>query len=155
DELLHERAKELLISARQALRTNWNIDRDKATLKVLVGKLRGLETEDPASGKVALIGKIKRNIHENYSKDIDLFSVSEALMKNPNYLSHLFCEVSGQTFSEYLNSVRIEQAKLKLSQSDDTIYSIARQVGYNSERYFVTIFKKMTDLTPTQFRNRK
>jgi AraC-like DNA-binding protein len=52
----------------------------------------------------------------------------------------------------WLRYERIKQAKRRLVDSDDAIKEVARQVGYSDQYFFSKDFKKMTKLTPTQFR---
>ena len=56
------------------------------------------------------------------------------------------------TFSNFLNIIRIEKSKQYLSQNNDSILSIALAVGFNNHNYYTMKFKKLTGLTPLEFR---
>jgi two-component system response regulator YesN len=92
-------------------------------------------------------------ICENYHKDISLDTVANYVNITPSYLSSLFKKHCGINFIEYLHKLRIQKA-CEIIEKDIWIkgYELASRVGYNEERYFYRIFKKITGLTPTQFK---
>lgn len=94
---------------------------------------------------------MKYVVENNYANNISLAAVSELIGLTPPYLSALFKERTGQTFTEYLVSVRIRKAKELLRTGSFKIYEVAEQVGYADVRYFGEIFKKKTGLTPKEF----
>jgi two-component system response regulator YesN len=91
-------------------------------------------------------------IRENHKNNISLEDVSQHIYISPYYLSHLFKEELGITFVEYLTKVRIEEAKKLLKNSSMSIVAIASEVGYEDASYFSKVFKKMTGLSPNQYR---
>ncbi len=91
-------------------------------------------------------------IAQNFSEDITLATVAEHLHVNTSYLSTLFRQVTGMTFKEHLNRVRIEEAARLLSNTDYPVMEIAIACGYKDQSYFTKVFKKMTGLTPKQYR---
>lgn len=100
-----------------------------------------------------LIEMAVKMIHENYSdENISLNSIAEKLYITPNYLSTLFKNEMGITFSDYLTEYRIEKAKELLKDIRIKIYEISGAVGYTDSHYFSKIFKNMTGLTPKEYR---
>ena len=91
-------------------------------------------------------------ISQNFSEDITLAMAAEHLHVNTSYLSTLFRQVTGMTFKEHLNRVRIEEAARLLSNTDYPVMEIAIACGYKDQSYFTKVFKKMTGLTPKQYR---
>lgn len=91
-------------------------------------------------------------ISRNYADDINLEVTAEEVSKSKNYFSYLFKKETGVSFVEYLNRVRIDNAKILLNSTDQMTYEIAEQVGYNDYKYFSSIFKKMTGTSPAQYR---
>ncbi len=91
-------------------------------------------------------------ISQNFSEDITLATVAEYLHVNTSYLSTLFRQVTGMTFKEHLNRVRIEEAARLLSNTDYPVMEIAIACGYKDQSYFTKVFKKLTGLTPRQYR---
>lgn len=91
-------------------------------------------------------------IAKHYSEDITLTEVAENIHLNPSYLSSLFKQVTGSSFKEYLNKVRVEEAKSLLEHTDYSILEIAVACGYSDQSYFTKVFKKTTGITPKQYR---
>lgn len=82
-----------------------------------------------------------------------LVSLSDEIGISPNYLSSVFKMETGIRFKKYLNSYRIEQAKLLLADSRYKIYEVANLVGIEDSRYFSQIFRTYTGLKPSEYRN--
>ncbi|NHN31657.1 response regulator transcription factor [Paenibacillus agricola] len=78
--------------------------------------------------------------------------VAEYIHLNSSYVSVLFKEETGQTFSDYLTRQRLAKAKLLLVGTDMKIYEIAERTGFSSSKYFVKVFREAEDLTPKEFR---
>jgi two-component system response regulator YesN len=70
------------------------------------------------------------------------------------YLCRYFHKVTGQTITEYLKRYRIDKAKQLLAQNEKSITWIAYEVGFESHSYFDRIFRKVTKLTPQEFRRK-
>ena len=94
----------------------------------------------------------KQYINENYNKAISLESVSNHIGFNPAYFSSMFKKATGQNFMEYVIEIRILNARNLLVQTNQDVAEIAAKVGYTDLKYFSRIFKKMTNLTPSEYR---
>ena len=68
------------------------------------------------------------------------------------YFSSLFHTEIQIPFRKYLTNVRIEEAKYLLEQGDYKIWDIASRTGFSDEGYFSKVFKKMTDVSPKDWR---
>ena len=68
------------------------------------------------------------------------------------YLGQIFRKKYGQSFKDYLNGYRIEQASLRLLRTDDKVYEIAQDVGYKDLDYFINRFIAVKGCTPAKFR---
>ena len=55
--------------------------------------------------------------------------------------------------TEHINESRIELSKEYLQMTDKTVKAIAAECGFLDEKYFLRVFKKYTDITPTEYRN--
>jgi two-component system, response regulator YesN len=73
---------------------------------------------------------------------------------NRSYLSHLFKSKLGKNYVDYLNEVRITKAKELLTSSKRSLCQIAKAVGYDNAKYFFRVFKKITGVTPEQYRKK-
>lgn len=96
--------------------------------------------------------KIQIYIQRNYSKAITQDFIASLFYLNRSYLSTLFRKQTGEKFIDFLNHIRIEKAKEQLLHSNRKTYQIAKAVGYDNVKYFFRIFKKMTGMTPEQYR---
>lgn len=100
-----------------------------------------------------LVDSAKKYISKNYaSSSLSLDAVADALSISSYYLSRIFRKYTGQNFSEYLLSFRMEQAKELLKTTEWSTIKIAEAVGYNNPAYFRVSFKAYFDMTPRQFR---
>ncbi|TBL77364.1 response regulator [Paenibacillus thalictri] len=98
------------------------------------------------------IDRVIKYIEAHYNTDLKASEVAAWLKITPNYFSIVFNQSFGKGFAEYLNEVRIEHAKAFLSGTHDRVFEIAEKVGYNDYKYFCSIFKSHTGVTPTQYR---
>lgn len=93
-------------------------------------------------------------IHENLANpELSLGFVAEQVGLSETYFSTLFHAELNQTFSKYLANIRIEQAKYLLENTDGKIWDIAVQTGFSDDAYFSKVFKKITGLSPKEWRN--
>ncbi len=72
-----------------------------------------------------------------------------------SHFTRQFKAATGTSPIDWLRRERVNQAKRRLIESDDTIKEIARQVGYADQFFFSKDFKQMTNLTPTEFRSKE
>ena len=100
-----------------------------------------------------VISRIRAFIDRSYgSSALSLDYVCRLYSYHPNYISRKFREVTGQSFSEYLEDCRVRHAKQLLSETDLPISVIASGVGYRNAMYFSKVFKKDTGSTPSEYR---
>ncbi|WP_105617357.1 AraC family transcriptional regulator [Vallitalea okinawensis] len=98
------------------------------------------------------VSDIVKYINMNFGKNIHLYNLSELYFISPNYLSRIFREATGFTFTEYLNHVRINEAQKLLLESHLNITHISECVGYQNITHFGRVFKSMTGLSPLKYR---
>ena len=82
--------------------------------------------------------------------------LAEKLSIPTSHLSQIINEQLGQTFSDFLNSYRVEEAKKRLGDpafKHLSVLGIAEDVGFNSKSSFNSVFRKYTNTTPSEFRN--
>ncbi|MFL6335655.1 MAG: helix-turn-helix domain-containing protein [Pyrinomonadaceae bacterium] len=87
--------------------------------------------------------------------ELTLPKLAARLSVSTHHLSQVINERLGQSFNDFVNSQRVEEAKRKLSDPASGHYSllaIAEEVGFNSKSAFNTAFKKQTGMTPSEFR---
>ena len=98
------------------------------------------------------ISEIAGYINNHYQEDMTLTSICEQFFISPYYFSRTFKKVTGFTFVEYLNGVRIKEAQKLLSKTAMSISDISEAVGYKSLTHFGRVFKSITGLSPMHFR---
>lgn len=96
--------------------------------------------------------KLMKYINENYRDEISLTGAAQVLNMNSNYVSQLFKKETGITFVHYITQKRLEDAKELLSTTKKPLTDIALEVGFNDTFHFIKTFKKVTGMTPGQYR---
>ncbi|HEX2927276.1 MAG TPA: response regulator [Ruminiclostridium sp.] len=99
-----------------------------------------------------IVCEVKNYVRQNYCRDIKLKEVARHFYMNSVYLGQLFKKVSGMQFNDYLNTVRIEEAKKLLQRTDMKVVEISSAVGFNDPKYFLSKFKSITNLPPSAFK---
>lgn len=110
--------------------------------------------EKIVNGDTKIIDKIKRYIRENYEKEITLNLLAEKFFLNPCYMSNLFKLETGQNFLEYLTQVRINKSIELMHDIRLKVYQISQMVGYESPIHFNKLFKRVTGITPNEYRKK-
>lgn len=96
--------------------------------------------------------KAKQYIAEHFREDIDRDDVASVTHITPNYLSKKFREETGMTLRQYINELRIEEAKRLLLSTNMTISEISSEIGYDNSSYFSTVFRKICGVSPISWR---
>lgn len=96
---------------------------------------------------------IKNIITSRYAEELSVASIAKEVYLSPNYISLIFKQETGETITEFLTKIRIEQAKLLLTSTNLKILEVAERVGYENTNYFSTVFKKYTGVHPQKFRS--
>lgn len=94
------------------------------------------------------INKVIRYIAENLNKKITLQSAADYIYKNSSYLSRLFKQHIGMSFTDYLIRQRIEKATRLLADSRLSAEKISEQIGIDNVSYFYQFYKRETGKTP-------
>jgi YesN/AraC family two-component response regulator len=123
---------------------------DDEIVAALHRSLFGAESLPPQTS--ALVKRAVAYLHQNYTRPLTRWEIAEAIDVSANYFSHLFKQELGLSPWDYLNRFRVDQAKELLRRTDDSVKSIARQVGFNDQKYFSRVFHRLTGLSPSKFR---
>jgi two-component system response regulator YesN len=95
----------------------------------------------------------KRAIHEGFTDpEFSLEVASARAGVSKNHLSFEFSRETGETFTEYVARVRIEEAKRLLATTQLLVSEIGVRVGYPSVEHFSRVFKKVAGMSPARFR---
>ncbi|MEK6265075.1 MAG: response regulator [Clostridium sp.] len=91
-------------------------------------------------------------LNKNYHHDISLNDVAKSVNLSYNYLSKVFKDEIGKSFIDYLTELRIEKSMKLLANQNISIKEICLKNGYNDPNYYSKAFKKITGMTPTEYR---
>lgn len=99
--------------------------------------------------------KIQQEIEDNITNvDFSLTYLAKQLALSTSYLSSLFKRLYGQTFQEYMLTMRLERAKILLLSTHMKVYEIAGAVGFDDPNYLSASFKRKFRISPNQFREK-
>ena len=91
-------------------------------------------------------------IENNLSEDLSLDLIASNVHVSKNYLSILFQEKTGKKLSQFINELRVEKAKELLNTSSFSLNHVSDLCGFKTQSYFSTIFKKVTNKSPLEYR---
>ncbi|MDL4843218.1 response regulator transcription factor [Aquibacillus rhizosphaerae] len=91
-------------------------------------------------------------IDDYYSEPLSLTTLANHFHFNASYLSSYFSTHHREGFSEYLNQVRIDKAKLILKSGTISIATVSEMVGYSDPSYFCKVFKRIAGMSPSNYR---
>ncbi|HEY5584812.1 MAG TPA: response regulator [Ruminiclostridium sp.] len=101
--------------------------------------------------KHVMVSSAKKYIVNNCRGSTRLKDVANSLNISAGYLSSIFPKYTGMCFTDYVNKIKIEEAKKMLKDGQHKIYEISYLLGYENACYFSKIFKKIAGCSPTEF----
>ena len=101
-----------------------------------------------------LIKQVQEFIEENFRQPLQISSLAAMINITPRTLNRRFQSCVAMRPIEYIQAVRIEQAKRLLELGDVSIKSLADQVGYEDISSFTRLFKRATELTPKEYQDK-
>jgi len=107
------------------------------------------------AGQSQLIKGVIGYINDNYMVDIHLDTIAKKFWVSPSYLSRKFKEKLGLNISHFIMERRVYIAQKLLLTSELRIAEISQRIGYNDAAYFNTVFKKITGISPGEYRKQK
>ncbi|WP_238655704.1 helix-turn-helix domain-containing protein [Paenibacillus piscarius] len=103
-----------------------------------------------------MITEVKHYIEEHYANpDLSLNHLSDRFQISAKYASYLFKEEFNMKFVDFLAELRLGKAKELLENTSDSIQDIALQIGYANSITFGRVFKRITGMTPGDYRKQK
>lgn len=101
-----------------------------------------------------LVGKAQTYIEENLREKISFEELASKLATSRRNFDRRFIKATGNTPVEYLQRVKVEVAKSTLENGRKNIYEVMNEVGYSDDKAFREVFKKITGLSPLDYRAR-
>ncbi|GBF32550.1 two-component response regulator yesN [Desulfocucumis palustris] len=102
-----------------------------------------------------VVHRVQQYIRENYSQELSLHTLAGMVHLNQAYLSRLFKQKTGISFTDFLTRVRLQEAKRLLLTTGQSIDEVAAAVGFKNNSYFTSVFKKREGINPSEFRSRQ
>jgi two-component system, response regulator YesN len=99
-----------------------------------------------------IVIKVGKHIEQHYMDELTVKDLARKYAVNPDYLSTMYKKETGQTIIKHLNSIRIEKACLLMNTTSLSVSEIVKSVGFKDIQYFYKVFKKITGLTPAEYR---
>lgn len=90
----------------------------------------------------------------NLHSRILLNDVAHHLKISPSYLSRLFRQETGETFSEYVNRLKIEEASSLMLYTECSDSEVSNMLAYSSQSYFIKVFQKYKGTTPKKYKKK-
>lgn len=111
------------------------------------------EAEDGNDARILKVAKLTEEYIENhYMYDISMQDAARAMNYSEAYFSRLFKQCFQKNFTAYLTEFRVEEAKRRLQEPTVNVKAIGKAVGYGDSNYFAKVFKRITGVSPTEYR---
>lgn len=113
------------------------------------------QREENIKSSQSMSAQVRRYIEKNYSNPLSVKIIAAEFNYNPKYLSAVVKKEAGISINDLIMETRIQNAIIMLKNPTIKTYSVAEKVGIPDARYFSQLFKKMTGMTPSEYRKRQ
>jgi AraC family transcriptional regulator len=96
--------------------------------------------------------RVKDYLTENFSEPPRLTQLAAAVDVHPTHLARVFRQFERCTVGDYVREVRINYARQRMLASNEPLVEIALAAGFADQTHFTRSFKRVTGMTPTEFR---
>ena len=108
---------------------------------------------DPGGGDAGQIREdIVAYIREHYTEELSMQDVARAMNYSDAYFCKLFKQCFKVNFSAWFNEFRVEKAKEQLTATRLSVREVSIACGYADANYFARVFKRITGMTPSEYR---
>ncbi len=98
------------------------------------------------------VRQVLEYLHSHYSDKITLETLAGITNLSTFYLSNLIKNETGLSLTDHINQIRVEKSQKLMLDSNSSILDIAQRVGFRYQNHFAAVFKKLTGVTPTEYR---
>lgn len=114
-----------------------------------------LLTDEEIQAENLYIKKAITYVRQHYQEEVTITGVAEYLKLSEAYFCRLFKKETGYTFGQYLTNYRIHVAAGLLVNFPMKVSEAAEQVGYTDSNYFSILFKKIMEMSPSEYQELK
>lgn len=107
---------------------------------------------DPGAKAPRWLTEAREIVHERFREQITITGIAEHVQVHPVYLASTFRQKYGHSILDYLRQLRVNYASRQLSDSNDSLATIAQTAGFSDQSHFSRIFKRITGMTPAAYR---
>lgn len=150
----------LLRAAEEALRreTAWEHLVRATAIEVVVKAIRHFKAhglgQTAKTQQSSVVEFAKAYIHSHFTEPLTLDGIAQKVFLSPNYFTSLFSMKAGTTVFDYIQQVRLAEAKRLLSESGLPVHEVSNQVGFGTRSHFARSFKRQFGCSPREFRRR-
>jgi YesN/AraC family two-component response regulator len=149
--LILDNLAELLFAAADG----FDIEEMRNIMEQMIDEVFGdIPSRKQSEGMGQTVTSVKEYIDRNYSEDLWLTGLSRKFNVESSYLSKTFKNIVGENLMLYIARTRVEKAKMLLCKNELSITDIALLVGYGDYSYFSRVFRKITGLSPREYREK-
>lgn len=113
-----------------------------------------LDGMDEIKSCPAIIKKLQKFVLSSYCReDFSLTQAAEYVGMSPQHVSRIFRREMGITFIDYLTQVRLQRAIELFEDENIKMYEIAERVGYATQHYFSSVFRKALGVSPLEYKH--
>ena len=98
--------------------------------------------------------KVLEHIHGHIVDNVDVEELADVACVTKPYLIRLFKHEFGTSPVQYINKKKVERAQLLLFTTDQPVKEVAWSMGFSDHSYFIRLFRKLTGITPQEYRRR-
>jgi AraC family transcriptional regulator len=98
------------------------------------------------------LARLKEYLRENFSEPPGLNELAKAVDVHPTHLARVFRQFERCTVGDFIREVRIDYARQRLLGSNEPLVDITLGAGFSDQSHFTRSFKRVTGMTPTEFR---
>ncbi len=101
-----------------------------------------------------VIEKVQKHIENHFQKKLNVEDLADKFALSRRSLERRFKKATNNTISRYIQRVKVEAAKRSLESTREKVGEVMFEVGYSDEKAFRNTFKKITGISPVQYRNK-
>ena len=105
------------------------------------------------SGEDRIVSRMRHYVEAHYMEDVSVLDIASAFGYSEAYFCKLFKQNFGKNFVTYLTEYRVELAKKALAELSCNVKEVGQRVGYADSNYFTKVFRRITGMSPSEYRN--